>query len=339
MTLFRRRTAPAAAAVAALLAAGCAGDPFPKQPPAAASRTAPSPSAPASTPTSSPPVSTPVTTPATTKQSAPVATPPARVSALPRGDRQLLPKWRIVAYYGGAHGPALGVLGSAAPDVAFARLDREARTFDRPGHPALPAFELIATVANAGPGPDGKYRSREGDAGIQRYLDAARRHKALLVLDIQPGRADFVTEAKVLEKWLVNPDVALAIDPEWRMGPGEVPGQKIGSVQASEVNAVSSWLDALTARHHLPQKLLLVHQFTTNMVKNKGAVAVRKNLAIMFNMDGFGGRDAKLAKYRMLALDKRFALGMKLFYKQDIDRFAATDLLGLKPAPMIVEYQ
>jgi hypothetical protein len=335
MTLLRRTALTVAVA---LLAAGCAGDPFPTRPPASATRTAPSPSAPPPA-TTRPATSAPASTPATTQQSAPVSLPPTRESVLPRGDRLLLPKWRIVAYYGGAHGPALGVLGSASPDVAFTRLDREARTFDRPGHPALPAFELIATVANAGPGPDGKYRSREGDAGIQRYLDAARRHRVLLVLDIQPGRADFLTEAKVLEKWLVNPDVALAIDPEWRMGPGEVPGQKIGSVQAAEVNSVSRWLDQLTARHHLPQKLLLVHQFTTNMVRNKGAVARRKNLAIMFNMDGFGGREAKLAKYRMLALDKRFALGMKLFYKQDINRFRAADLLALKPAPMIVEYQ
>jgi hypothetical protein len=334
--MIRHRTALTTAVVAALLTAGCGGDSFDLRPPAAATRTAPSPAPPTSSSTA------PVSPPPTTKQSTvvPPPRPPAtRESTLPRGDRRLLPKWRIVAYYGGAHGPALGVLGSAAPDVVFSRLDREARTFDRPGHPALPTFELIATVANAGPGPDGKYRSREGDAGIQRYLDAARRHKALLVLDIQPGRADFVTEAKVLQKWLVQPDVALAIDPEWRMGPGDVPGQKIGSVEASEVNAVSGWLDALTARHKLPQKLLLVHQFTTNMIRNKPAVVSRRNLAIMFNMDGFGGREAKLAKYQMLAADKRFALGMKLFYKQDVDRFAAKDLLALKPSPMIVEYQ
>jgi hypothetical protein len=334
----RRRTALTTAVAAALLTAGCAGDSLDLRPPAAATRTAPSPAPPTVAPASTAPVSAPPTT----KQSTtlPPARPPAtRESTLPRGDRLLLPKWRIVAYYGGAHGAALGVLGAASPDVAFARLDREARTFDRAGHPALPAFELIATVAQAGPGPDGRYRSREGDAGIQRYLDAARRHRALLVLDIQPGRADFLTEAKVLEKWLVNPDVALAIDPEWRMGPGDVPGQKIGSVQAAEVNAVSGWLDALTARHKLPQKLLLVHQFTTNMIRNKPSVQSRRNLAIMFNMDGFGGREAKLAKYRMLAADKRFSLGMKLFYKQDVNRFAARDLLALSPAPMIVEYQ
>jgi hypothetical protein len=258
---------------------------------------------------------------------------------LPRGDRKLLPKWRVVAYYGGANGPALGVLGSGSPDAVWPRLAREAARWSSPGHPVLPAYELIAVVANAGPGPDGRYRSRESSRNIQRYLDSARRHKALLVLDIQPGRSDFPTEARRLERWLVEPDVALAIDPEWRMGPGEVPGQKIGSVAAAEVNAVSAWLDTLTARHKLPQKLLLVHQFTTNMIKSKPAVRARPNLAIVFNMDGFGHQAAKLAKYRMLAADRRFALGFKLFYRQDIDLFTASELLAVRPPPTVLEYQ
>ena len=68
---------------------------------------------------------------------------------------------------------------------------------------------------------------------IRRYLKAARKAKALLILDIQPGRSDFFTETKRLRKWLKEPDVGLALDPEWRMGPGEVPGKVIGSVGAA----------------------------------------------------------------------------------------------------------
>ena len=55
---------------------------------------------------------------------------------------------------------------------------------------------------------------------IRRYLKAARKAKALLMLDIQPGRSDFFTETTRLRKWLKEPDVGLALDPEWRMGPG-----------------------------------------------------------------------------------------------------------------------
>ena len=86
-------------------------------------------------------------------------------------------------------------------------------------------MELIAVVAAAHPGEDGRYNLRQPDSVIRRYLKAARKAKALLILDIQPGRSDFFTETKRLRKWLKEPDVGLALDPEWRMAPGEVPGQ------------------------------------------------------------------------------------------------------------------
>ena len=45
------------------------------------------------------------------------------------------------------------------------------------------------------------------------------------ILDVQPGRSDFMTEARRLEPWLRQPDVSLALDPEWNMGPRGVPGR------------------------------------------------------------------------------------------------------------------
>ncbi len=56
-------------------------------------------------------------------------------------------------------------------------------------------------------------------------------------------------------------------------------------------------------------------------------------------MDGFGGREAKLSKYRMLRRDKRFPLGMKLFLTQDINRMRPAEVLRLRLAPRVVEYQ
>ena len=86
-------------------------------------------------------------------------------------------------------------------------------------------MELIAVVAAAHPGPGDRYNLRQPDSVIRRYLKAARKAKALLILDIQPGRSDFFTETKRLRKWLKEPDVGLALDPEWRMAPGRGPGQ------------------------------------------------------------------------------------------------------------------
>ncbi len=127
-------------------------------------------------------------------------------------------------------------------------------------------MELIAVVAAAHPGEGGRYNTRAEPKVIDRYLRAARKAKALLILDIQPGRSDFFTEAQRLRKWLKEPDVGLALDPEWRMAPGQVPGNVIGSVEAREVNATSAWLAQLVKEGDLPEKLFLIHQFTDDMV-------------------------------------------------------------------------
>ena len=167
-------------------------------------------------------------------------------------------------------------------------------------------MELIAVIAAAHPGEGGRYSTRQDDAVIERYLRAARRAKALLVLDIQPGRSDFYTEATRLERWLAEPDVGLALDPEWRMGPDEVPGKVIGSVDAREVNAVSAWLAGLVERNKLPQKLLLIHQFTDDMVDDT-QLQERPGLAMVLNADGFGSQELKRDKYRRVHARRRDA--------------------------------
>ena len=137
------------------------------------------------------------------------------------------------------------MLGTAPLNVSARRLEARAREFSRPGRPALPAFELIATLAQSAPGDDGMHRLRQTDAVIARHLRAVRAAKGLLVLDIQPGQADFLDEVKALEKWLVQPDVSLALDPEWSVPAGVQPGSVIGSTDAATVNEVADYL----ARH------------------------------------------------------------------------------------------
>ena len=109
-----------------------------------------------------------------------------------------------------------------------------ARPYNRPGRPALPAFELISTIVHRTPGEDGKFSTRQKPEVIDRYLREARKHRALLILDIQPGRASFLDEVRALRPWLEQPDVSLALDPEWSMKEGEIPGQSIGSTNAAD---------------------------------------------------------------------------------------------------------
>jgi hypothetical protein len=259
---------------------------------------------------------------------------------LPRGGRRIFPDHRVVAFYGAPQSARLGTLGIGTPTQATKRLRHVARGYAKKTRPALPALELISTIAAAHPGDDGMYRMQQPDAVIARYLRAARRAKALLVLDIQPGRGDFLSEAQRLERWLTEPDVGLALDPEWHVGAGEIPGKVIGSVSAEEVNAVSAYLSAFVTDHDLPDKLFVVHQFTSSMIENKDRVQQRLGLALTMNVDGFGDRSNKESKYDLFTSElTRFHNGFKLFYEEDTNLMTPRQVLALRPPPDLVVYE
>jgi hypothetical protein len=203
----------------------------------------------------------------------------------------------------------------------------------------MPALELIAVVAAHDPGEGGRYSMRQPASIIRRYLAAARRAHALLVLDIQPGRSDFFTEVTRLRRWLRLPDVGLALDPEWRVGPGEIPGQVIGHVDSREINATTAWLQQLIDHYRLPQKLVIVHQFTDDMV-DQTTLRTRPGQAIVLNADGFGTRAVKVAKYRAFTRQAPgFEQGFKLFYHEDAGLMTPRQVLRLRPPPDFVVYE
>jgi hypothetical protein len=260
---------------------------------------------------------------------------------LPRGGREILPRNRVVAFYGAPQDQELGALGIGSPSAAAKRLEKQASAYRAGGKPVLPAFELIATVANAAPGAKGLYSTRQSHRTISRYLRAARAHKALLLLDIQPGRSDFMREARAYRRFLEEPDVSLALDPEWKMAPGQVPGQQIGSTDAAAVNQVSRWLAGIVKDKGLPQKLLVVHRFTRSMIKDESQLVRRPGIALTVNVDGFGTRPQKVAKYREFTRgrDRRPLNGFKLFYKEDTNLMPPRNVLRLRPRPDFVVYE
>jgi hypothetical protein len=259
---------------------------------------------------------------------------------LPGGGREILPRHRVVGFYGAPQSDELGVLGIGSPDQAAAKLRRQARPFERRRRPVMRAFELIAAVASGSPGPDRQYRRRQDPATIDRYLRAARRAKAILILDLQPGHADFLAEARALERWLREPDVSLALDPEWSLPPGQVPGKVIGSTDAATVDRVATYLSDLVRRGNLPQKLLLVHQFTPNMVRDKERLRSHRGIALTLNVDGFGAQPEKIQKYGELTRgDPPGFNGFKLFYREDTRLMSPAQVLRLGPSPDVVVYE
>jgi hypothetical protein len=261
-------------------------------------------------------------------------------ATLPGGGRSIFPERRVIAYYGAPQDRELGALGIGRPARVARRLKRQARGYDQPERPVLPAFELITTIVHADPGEDGDHSARQPNKVIGRYLRAARRQDMLLILDVQPGYAPFMREVRSLRRWLKEPDVSLALDPEWSLEPPALPGQEIGSTNASVVNEVSAYLSRIVRENDLPEKLLVVHRFTNDMIEDEGALRQHRGVALTVNVDGFGNRPNKRSKYREFTRGRRDRHhGFKLFYNEDTNMMQPRGVLSLRPPPELVVYE
>jgi hypothetical protein len=260
---------------------------------------------------------------------------------LPRGGRTVLPGHLIVAYYGIIG--TTNVLGRGHdPDADARGVERQARAYAHFGLPVQPAFELVTTVASSHPGPDGTYSSPIDPVMLRRYLNAAHRHKLLLILDFQPGRGEFFRQVERYESFLLDPSVGVALDPEWKITSGEVPDQVIGSSSAASINAVSSYLSRLVEAHRLPQKLFIVHEFRLGELPDRQKIQTRPGLATVLQMDGLGTVAGKLGAYRQVQhLAGRFFPGFKIFLRRVDDpvRLTPQRIMALRPQPRYISYQ
>jgi hypothetical protein len=245
----------------------------------------------------------------------------------------------VVAYYGTAGSSALGVLGSEPPRKIAGKITKAAEPYATPGKQVLPAMELVVTVADATPGPDGNYSHNIATKAAWRYEKAARANHMLLILDIQPGQSLFLPLVKHWTKLLSEPNVGLALDPEWHMPDGNTPGTVTGHADAANINTVSAWLANLTDREDLPQKIFIFHQFTDPMIRHINKITTPPELAVVQQLDGFGTRHLKLAKWKKLKHPQRFHMGFKLFYTQDTNLMPPNQVLKLNPPPDYISYE
>jgi hypothetical protein len=259
---------------------------------------------------------------------------------LPGGGRRLFPDRRVVAFYGNPRDDELGALGIGTPTQAAKRLLGQAKPYNLKARPVLPAMELISTVATAAPGDAGLYRDHISFAKIRSYLTAARKAKALLILDIQPGRGEFGPEIMRLAQFLREPDVGLALDPEWHVAPGALPGKVIGSTDADVVNAAATYLAKLVRERDLPEKLLIVHRFTDDMITRSDRLRQVPGVQTVVNVDGFGSTSVKVAKYHAFVhTTPTMRRGFKLFYKEDVATMSPKSVMALTPRPDVVVYE
>jgi glycosyltransferase involved in cell wall biosynthesis len=258
------------------------------------------------------------------------------------GAGDLLPKHRIVAYYGSPRTPALGVLGERDRATVLADLRDQAARYAAadPNRPVIPAFDLIAALAERDPGSDGKYRSRLSAAILDDWAGFAAREGVLLILDVQPGRSTCFEEIERLRPWLRLRHVHLALDPEWAVGEVGAPGIQVGCLAASVIRGAQEALAALVKAEGLPPKLLVVHQFERSMISDKAILAPVPGVQLVIDADGHGAPARKTAVYHELVRDEPVGFaGIMLFYKQDKPLLTADQVAALTPPPDLVVYQ
>jgi hypothetical protein len=259
----------------------------------------------------------------------------------------ILPRKRIVAYYGNPLSKRMGALGEYPKDDMLRRLKGEVARWEKadPSIPVQPALHLIAVVAQGEPGKAGKYRMIMPDKVINQVYGWARESNALLFIDIQTGHDDIRTILPRFEWLLKNPDVHLGIDPEFNLiKSGKKPGTKIGTYDAADINYASGYLRDLVKKYNLPPKVFTVHRFTRNGVTNSRSIVLRPEVQIVLHMDGWGAPWLKRDSYKdyVVAEPVQFT-GFKLFYHNDTKKgdplMTPQDLLKLHPRPLYIQYQ
>jgi hypothetical protein len=262
---------------------------------------------------------------------------------LPGGGQVLFPMHRLVALYGHPGAPALGALGEQDLTASIGRVRSLAAMYGPLSRvPVVPAFEIIATVAQGSAGRNGLYSYESSAASLRPWVRRANQDGVYVILDLQPGRADLLAQAKLYQSLLKLPYVGLALDPEWNLQPGQVPLRQIGSVNISEVNSVVSWLAALTARYHLPQKLLVLHQFELSMINGESRLDTHhSDLAIVIHMDGQGAPSTKQQTWNAVvaAAPREVFFGWKNFFVKDHPMLTPRQTMMHRPEPVMISYQ
>jgi hypothetical protein len=248
---------------------------------------------------------------------------------------------RLVAFYGVPIGRGLGILGAHEVTTTLRLLRDTAEAYRQvdPCVEVVPVFHTVVTIADAHPGEDGDYSHRLSPETLRWWLDTAAAQGVWVVLDVQPGRSPLTSELSFVEPFLQEPNVHLAVDPEFMVGDEGIPGKNLGRIDGETLNAVQAWLNGVAERSG-QHKILVVHQFDSSMIENKAAIQDYPLVDLVWDADGYGPPGAKSGDYNQYRGEPGFEYGgLKLFYNLDKPLMTPAQVLALEPRPAYVVYQ
>ena len=273
------------------------------------------------------------------RASSPPTPPPERCQPAPGPD--LLTETQIISYYGNPYTADMGILGELPPETLVKTLKEHAQLYDSLNGPrgVQAALHLVYATAQSHPGREGLYLLYVDEETLWEYIQLACEDDLLVFLDLQIGRSDVESEITKILPYLEQPHVHVALDPEFAMSQGEVPGESIGSLDAADVNAAQTFLQSALGgleAGDLPDKILIVHQFTGNMLTNSELIRDVPRVKLVVDMDGFGPSEIKRVKYGWYAAPAEHS-GIKLFFRQDVDLMSEQEVLELNPDVIIYQ--
>ena len=256
----------------------------------------------------------------------------------------IFPYNRVVAYYGNLYSKRMGILGELPKYQMLAKLKGEVANWQKADTsiPVMPALHYVAVTAQSN---GGKQRMRMPGHQIDTIISWAKEINALVFLDIQVGWSTLQEEVPELEKYLKMPNVHLGIDPEFSMKFGDVPGKRIGTFNADDVNYTVNYLSDLVKKNNLPPKILVVHRFTQGMLTNAMNIKPTPEVQVLIDMDGWGDKILKKSSWlRYIKREPVQFAGFKLFYKNDTKKdknglYTPEELLQFTPKPIYIQYQ
>ena len=174
-----------------------------------------------------------------------------------------------------------------------------------------------------------------------KYIEPAAKRGWMVVLDTQIGKSDPVQQVqRIIDKgYLKYENVAVAIDPEFRVYPGrERPGIPIGTVKAWQINKAQRLLDDYVRRHKLAKKkILIVHQFgdanvndgVPFMIEDKQNLKTFEHVDLVIDADGLGEQAIKVVKYNKMTDSKVYPFikfrGIKVFFPNPWEKYGHFD--------------
>jgi hypothetical protein len=252
-----------------------------------------------------------------------------------------LPDNRLVIYYGNPFSAALGPLGAYSDSELVRRLQDQGAAYQRldPAHPVVLGFDYVTPVAQPWPMSDGSWVSRMPNASIRHFLDLARQNHFLFFFDMELGHSPINAELDRLAPFLAEPEVGIALDPEFDMPRGAIPGRTFGRMSAAEINQALARMSNLVVTRDLPPKFVIIHQFLDSMLPDREAIRSFPGVTVIICIDGVGPPGSKIDDYKRFITPSRWLGGFKLFYRSDHPLMSEAAVLGLRPAPVMIMYQ